>query len=91
MFKEHAPVMKAWLFGSQARGEATEESDVDFYCLLDYDLMPSGWWFGGLSNDLEAAMESQVDILTVPPDQLWECKPQLYLEIVRDGVLLYER
>ncbi len=25
------PVLKAWLFGSYARGEETEDSDVDIY------------------------------------------------------------
>ncbi len=30
------PVLKAWLFGSFARGEETPDSDVDILVLLDY-------------------------------------------------------
>lgn len=30
------PVLKAWLFGSYARGEADEESDVDLLVNVDY-------------------------------------------------------
>ena len=30
------PVIKAWLFGSYARGEETEKSDVDIIVSLDY-------------------------------------------------------
>ncbi len=30
------PVLKAWLFGSYARGEADAESDVDLLVNLDY-------------------------------------------------------
>ena len=29
------PVIKAWLFGSVSRGEATQESDVDILVLFD--------------------------------------------------------
>ena len=31
------PVLKAWLFGSYARGEADETSDIDLLVELDYD------------------------------------------------------
>ena len=30
------PVLKAWLFGSYARGEETPDSDVDILVDLDY-------------------------------------------------------
>ena len=30
------PVVKAWLFGSYARGEQTEDSDVDLMVKLDH-------------------------------------------------------
>ena len=46
------PVLKAWLFGSFARGEETPLSDVDIIVLLDHS-RPVGLKFFGMWNDLE--------------------------------------
>ncbi|NJN90726.1 MAG: DNA polymerase subunit beta [Leptolyngbyaceae cyanobacterium SL_5_14] len=52
------------VFGSVARGEATEDSDIDF--LVDYDLEKITPWFpGGLLLDLEQLLNRKVDIATV--------------------------
>jgi uncharacterized protein len=52
------------VFGSVARGEATEDSDIDF--LIDYDLEKITPWFpGGLLLDLEQLLNRKVDIATV--------------------------
>jgi len=52
------------VFGSVARGEATEDSDIDF--LVDYDLEKITPWFpGGLLIDLEQLLNRKVDIATV--------------------------
>ena len=46
------------VFGSVARGEATEESDIDF--LVDYDLRKITPWFpAGLLIDLEQLTATQ--------------------------------
>ena len=54
-----------YVFGSYARGEAREDSDVDL--LVDTcgaDL--SGFYaIGGLYNDLEEALEKELDMITV--------------------------
>ncbi|MCA2708489.1 MAG: nucleotidyltransferase family protein [Microcystis sp. M015S2] len=51
------------VFGSVARGEETENSDVDF--LIDYDLAKTSPWFpGGLLVDLEDLLGCKVDIVT---------------------------
>ena len=51
------------IFDSVARGEATEDSDVDF--LIDYDLSRISSWFpGGLLADLEDLLGCKVDIVT---------------------------
>lgn len=64
------------VFGSVARGEATEESDIDF--LVDYDLEKITPWFpGGLLLDLEQLLNRKVDIATV----------DMLKERVRDRVL----
>jgi len=52
------------VFGSVARGEATQESDIDL--LVDYDLEKITPWFpGGLLLDLEQLLNRKVDIATV--------------------------
>ena len=50
------------LFGSYARGEATDESDVDL--LLDRTGMASGWAIGGLYADLCDALGKELDMVT---------------------------
>ncbi|WP_019498363.1 nucleotidyltransferase family protein [Pseudanabaena sp. PCC 6802] len=50
------------VFGSVARGEATEDSDIDF--LVDYDLAKITPWFPvGLIHDLEALLGRKVDVV----------------------------
>jgi predicted nucleotidyltransferase len=51
------------VFGSVARGEETENSDIDF--LIDYDLAKTSPWFpGGLLVDLEDILGCKVDVVT---------------------------
>jgi uncharacterized protein len=49
------------LFGSFARGEANENSDVD---LLVRFSKPIGWKFYGIAEDLEDALGKKVDLAT---------------------------
>lgn len=52
------------VFGSIARGEATEKSDLDL--LVDYDSSQRSPWFPmGLIFDLETLLERKVDVATV--------------------------
>ncbi|ACK68726.1 DNA polymerase beta domain protein region [Gloeothece citriformis PCC 7424] len=51
------------VFGSVARGEETENSDIDF--LIDYDLSKTTPWFPvGLIEDLEQLLNRKVDVVT---------------------------
>ncbi len=51
------------VFGSVARGDETETSDIDF--LVDYDLEKISAWFpGGLIFDLETLLNRKVDVVT---------------------------
>ena len=51
------------VFGSVARGEETENSDI--YFLIDYDLAKTSPWFpGGLLVDLEDLLGCKVDVVT---------------------------
>ncbi|NET62794.1 MAG: nucleotidyltransferase family protein [Symploca sp. SIO2E6] len=51
------------VFGSVARGEADEDSDIDFLIDCDYTLV-SPWFPGGLILDLEQLLGRKVDVAT---------------------------
>lgn len=62
-FKKY-PVLKAYVFGSYARGEANDKSDIDLIVELDYSKLKSGLEFVGLKIDLEEKLDKKVDLLT---------------------------
>ena len=57
------PVLKAWLFGSYARGEETKESDVDILVDLDYS-KPVGLEFIQMQLDLQALLKKTIDLVS---------------------------
>ena len=50
------------VFGSVARGDATDQSDVDF--LVEAGPQVSPWFPGGLVSDLETLLDRRVDVVT---------------------------
>ena len=54
-------VKEAYLFGSYARGEATEKSDIDFMIVLNRTV---GMEFFGLYHFLQKEFQKDVDVLT---------------------------
>jgi hypothetical protein len=79
------PVLKAWLFGSFARGEETPLSDVDILVILD----PSqrvGLKFFGMWNDLEILLDRSVDLVTER-----SLAPFAKESANRDKILIYDR
>ena len=79
------PVLKAWLFGSFARGEETPLSDVDILVLLDHS-QPIGLKFFGMWNDLEKLLDRKVDLV-----EDGELLPFAVETANRDKQLIYER
>ena len=81
---EKYKVEKVWLFGSYARGEATEDSDVDLYAQIDrrmrlLDLI-------AFRQDVEESLAKPVDMITRIPTEY-----QIFAKYVeREKVLLYE-
>ncbi len=64
------------VFGSVARNEATNTSDIDL--LVDYDPARRSPWFPvGLVQELEALLEHKVDVAT----------PAMLKERIRDRVM----
>ena len=59
------PVLKAYLFGSFARGEQNESSDIDVLVELDYAANGGSWdnWCE-MQDDLELLLQKKVDLVS---------------------------
>lgn len=58
------PVLKAWIFGSYARGEETEESDVDILVVFDRKNHSIGLLeHVRMINSLETLLQRKVDLV----------------------------
>ena len=78
------PVVKAWLFGSFARGEEREDSDVDI--LIVPDVGVGLFKLSGMSLDLQALLQLPVDLVT-EKGLLPFARPS----VDNDKILIYER
>ena len=81
-FSEHVDV--CILFGSYARGDADEKSDVDLCVSTDLE----GFDFVGLFGDLEKALHKEVDLVRI--EELMKSQ-ELMGNILKEGIRLYER
>ena len=79
------PVMKAWIFGSYARGEADANSDVDVLVEVDYNKNP-GIDFFEWHQDLAEAIHKKVDVVS-----LRSVNKRVWPYIEKDMKLIYER
>jgi predicted nucleotidyltransferase len=84
------PIKKAALFGSAARGDLTDKSDID----IVVEFLPGrggvNLEFFGLRIDLEEALGCQVDLLTYDA-LINEAKPKFRDNVMRDERIIYER
>ena len=78
------PVLKAWLFGSFARGEETPDSDVDILVELDHS-QPIGLEFVQMQLDLQNLLCKPIDLVSSRGLSKY-IKP--YIDT--DKILLYE-
>ena len=84
------PVAKAYgiqrmgLFGSYARGEATDDSDVDLY--IEKGGLKSLIQYYLFVHELEQILQCHVDVVTTEIED-----KQFLSEIMREGVILYEK
>ncbi len=79
------PVLKAYLFGSYARGEADADSDIDLLVELDY-VKHIGMTFIGMKLDLEDLLAHKIDLVT---DRSLSKKVTPFVE--QDKKLIYEK
>ena len=80
------PVLKAWLFGSYARGEETPQSDVDILFVPDRSQHFSLFTMGGMYEDLKELLGKEVDLITEGG-----LMPFARESADRDKILIYER
>ena len=80
------PVLKAWIFGSFARGEEKPWSDMDI--LVQYDrTQPIGLLkIAGMQLDLEDLLGLEVDLVEEGALRLWAVE-----SVNNDKQLIYER
>ena len=80
------PVVKAWLFGSYARGEETADSDVDILVEYDKDARISLLTISHMIGELEKSTGRRVDLVEDG------CLLPFAVESAnRDKKLIYER
>lgn len=77
------PIRRAYLFGSYARGEEKETSDVDIRIESDIKNLLV---MGGFYADIKESLGKELDILSRLPDS-----DKFRSNLKRDEVLIYER
>ena len=84
-FFEDKPVIRAFVFGSYARGDANENSDIDL--LIDWDYsQPIGWSYVSTWRQLKEMLNKDVDFVSLK----W-IDPSLEKYINSEKQLIYER
>lgn len=86
VFKQYPSIKEAYLFGSYARGEATEKSDLDFMIVLNDYKIESLKDELRVEEDLRVAFQKNVDTLN---DE--DAMQIMRKSIERDGTKVYEQ
>jgi uncharacterized protein len=81
------PVKKVYLFGSYARGEADESSDVDLFIELDENNKPDYFQLAGMWEEVQNEMKKNVDLV-----HKYRFLKQRFEEYINnDKILLFEK
>lgn len=88
IINKNAPgkVKRVFLFGSYARGEQTQKSDIDFRFETEDDF--SLFNHSNIRLDLKEALHREIDIITAEPEKL---DPTFLESIRKDEICIYER
>lgn len=79
------------LFGSQARGEATEESDIDLLVVLRDDFIDISGEQDQLFDfkyELEREFDTLIQIIFTTPERLHNSHAPLYVGVRKESLLL---
>ena len=79
------PIDRAWLFGSFARGEETEDSDIDILVQFTNGAK-LGWQYFHIINDLESLAKRRIDLVEVST-----LDPFVAPFVNKERILIYER
>ena len=80
------PVLKAWLFGSYARGEETADSDVDLLVLFDHSTPIGLFAYSRMQRELEEHLGCKVDLV-----EDGTLRPSVEKTANKDMKMIYER
>ncbi len=86
VFPHYPYILRAEMFGSMARGDATEESDIDFIVQVDPGKRPEGVLRYAVELELESILGVPVDV--VHEDLLRE---SVRREIEGERMVVYEK
>jgi len=90
VFKKYR-VLRAILFGSLARGEASRRSDLDLIAVQDTDRRFLDRYEGFLREVVEAIPAREVDLLIYTPEELARMAQWPWIAtILREGITIYE-
>lgn len=80
------PVLKAWLFGSFARGEETADSDVDLLVQFDHSSPIGLFAYARMHRELESRLGCKVDLV-----EEGTLRPMADRTASKDKIIIYER
>ncbi len=80
------PVLKAWLFGSYARGEETADSDVDLLVVYDRSQPIGMFRYARMHREMEELLGRKVDLV-----EEGTLRPAAYVNANREKKMIYER
>jgi len=80
------PILKAWLFGSFARGEETKDSDVDLLVVYDRSQPIGLFRYARMHRELEERLGRKVDLV-----ESGTLRPAVSATADRDKKMIYER
>ena len=80
------PIEKAWVFGSYAREEETQKSDIDIMVRFDKDADISLLDYVKITNSLKNFLHKKIDL--VEEGQLY---PWAQESVEKEKILIYER
>lgn len=89
IIKVQPGIKKIIVFGSYARKEVTEKSDLDVLVIQDTD-MP---WYKRLTGLSRQNVKVSVDMLVFTPDEFEELKTRtgsVVIEALKEGITVYE-
>lgn len=81
------PVIRLYLFGSYARGEADSKSDIDLLAEFDYDELNKLYDYFDIKFAVEDQLQKKVDLVSAKMVN----KSDMSSLIEKDKTLIYER